>query len=482
MNQIKNWIGGEFLEPQSKKYFDSYNPAIGEVYQQIPDSNSRDIDTAVLKAQEAFKSWKDTPLEERSQVLRRIGELILENREELARLESVDQGKTYRLAYDIEIPRAAKNFNFFSTAILHHNEESTSIDSVALNYTRREPVGVAALISPWNLPLYLVTWKIAPAIACGNTCVVKPSEMTSATAARLCELMAESGLPAGVCNMVFGRGLSAGDALTKHPQVKLISFTGGTATASAIVENSKVGFKKVSLELGGKNPALIFKDADLDKCVSKTILSSFNNQGEICLCNSRIYVQAEIYSEFLTSFKERADKLVVGNPLDEKTFMGPVVSKEHKEKVLSYIELARSEGATVFQGGVLDQTVRGKGYFIPPTIITDLPSESCLWTEEIFGPVVTVASFDSEKEVIDIANSVPYGLAATIWTRDLARAHRVSHSIDAATIWVNTWMLRDLRVPFGGMKSSGVGREGGQHSIDFYTEQKNICIQMEKEV
>jgi len=472
---LGNFIGGRFVPPHSAAYIDDINPATEEVIAAIPDSDGQDIDDAVAAAREAFPSWSRTPAAERSRLLLKLADLIEQNLEQLARLESEDNGKTISLARRLDIPRAVLNFRFFATGILHQSSEAHPTDGTALNYTLRQPLGVAGLISPWNLPLYLLSWKIAPAIATGNTCVAKPSELTPLTANRLAELSIEAGIPPGVINIVHGYGNKAGRALTSHPDVPLISFTGGTVTGAAVATNASPRFKKISLELGGKNPNLIFADADLDDAVATTIRSSFWNQGEICLCGSRIFVERAVYDAFLERFVAATEKLKIGDPLDDTTDVGALISADHLKKVTGYIDLAKQEGGTVVTGG---RRVDRRGYFLEPAIITGLGTNCRVLQEEIFGPVVTVTPFDGEEEAIAFANSTRYGLASTVWTRDLQRAHRVAAAIDSGTVWINCWLLRDLRVPFGGMRESGVGREGGFESLNFFTEAKNVCVKL----
>lgn len=475
--KIRNFIGGEFADPVNGTWFDDIAPATGTPIANIPDSIAADVDGAVDAAKTAFAKWRHTSAEDRSNLLLRIASRIERESEELARLESLDTGKPLSLARRMDIPRAVQNFRFFATAILHQVSEAHMTDARALNYTLRNPFGVAGLISPWNLPLYLLSWKIAPAIAAGNSCVAKPSELTPLTANRLAEMMNEEGLPAGVVNIVHGTGPNAGERLTTHPDVPLISFTGGTVTGRRVAINAAERFKKVSLELGGKNPNLIFADADLDEAVEMTVQSSFANQGEICLCGSRILVEASIGQEFLSRFASRVSALKVGIPEDPATEVGALISRAHLEKVSRYVEIARTEGGTILAGG--SPVKIGNGFFFQPTVITGLTNECRAVREEIFGPVVTVQTFESEEEAIDLANSTTYGLSSSLWTRDLKRAHRVAAKIDTGTVWVNTWLLRDLRVPFGGMKESGMGREGGDHSLEFFTEAKNVCIRLE---
>lgn len=475
MSSLGNFIGGEFAPPASGVYLDDIGPATGEVIARIPDSDGRDVDAAVRAAATAFPAWSRTPVAERSKLLLRLADLIETNLEELARLESRDNGKTVALARRLDIPRAVANFRFFATAILHYASEAHSTDGVALNYTLRQPMGVAGLISPWNLPLYLLSWKIAPAIASGNTCVAKPSELTPLTANRLAELSREAGLPPGVINIVHGLGAKAGEALASHPKVPLISFTGGTVTGAKVGTAAAPHFKKVSLELGGKNPNVIFADADLAEAVRTSIQSSFANQGEICLCGSRIFVERSIQDRFVDEFVAATRKLRIGDPSDETTDVGALISAAHLEKVSGYVDLAKQEGGTIVAGG---RRIERAGFFFEPTVITGLGCDCRVLQEEIFGPVITITPFDSEDEAIAFANSTRYGLSATLWTRDLQRAHRVAAALDAGTVWINCWLVRDLRVPFGGMKESGVGREGGFESLSFFTEAKNVCVKL----
>ncbi len=473
--QLANFIGGGFVAPASAAYIDDVAPSTGEVIAQLPDSDERDIGAAVAAARRAFPAWSRTAVAERSRLLLRLADLIEEDLEELARVESLDSGKPISLARRLDIPRAVANFRFFATAIVHDATEAHVTDGVALNYTLRQPLGVAGLISPWNLPLYLLSWKIAPAIAAGNTCVAKPSELTPMTANRLAELSLKAGIPAGVVNIVHGYGQKAGRALVAHEDVPAISFTGGTVTGAAVAANAAPRFKKLSLELGGKNPNVIFADADLAEAVSTSIRSSFWNQGEICLCGSRIFVERTAYDDFVERFVAAAKTLRVGDPLDDATDVGALISAAHLEKVTGYVDLAREEGGTIATGG---HRADRAGFFVEPTVITGLSCDCRVMQEEIFGPVVTITPFDGEDQAIAFANSTRYGLSASLWTRDLQRAHRVAAAIDSGTVWVNCWLLRDLRVPFGGVKESGVGREGGFESLRFFTEAKNVCVKL----
>ena len=481
MLEILNFIDGAFDGPANDEWLDLIEPATGAVIGRVADSGAEDVERAVAAAKRAFPAWRSTPTDERSSLLENLADLIETNLDELAELESRDTGKPVSLARSIDIPRAVLNFRFFAGAVRHDFTELHQTDGRALNYTLRHPLGVAGLISPWNLPLYLLSWKIAPAIATGNTCVAKPSELTPMTAMRLGELANQAGIPPGVINIVHGRGARAGAALTAHPGVPVISFTGGTETGKLIQRSTGPLFKKVSLELGGKNPNVIFADADLDEAISVSVRSSFANQGEICLCGSRIFVERSIHDRFADELAERAGQLRIGDPRDESTDLGALISSAHRDKVESYIRLAENEGGTIVTGGgrpgSLPERVKN-GFYLEPTVITGLGVDCRVLREEIFGPVVTITPFDSEEEVIELANASTYGLSSSIWTTNLNRAHRVAAAIDSGTVWVNTWLLRDLRVPFGGVKASGLGREGGRHSIEFFTEMKNVCIKL----
>ncbi len=480
MQKIKNYINGVLVEPISGNYLDNYNPSTGKVYSLIPDSNEQDVELAVKAAQDAFPIWSALPTQKRSALLIRLSELIEKNLEKFAVAESVDNGKPVWLARTVDIPRAVDNFHFYATAALHQSTETHSMGDVALNYTLRTPIGIAGCISPWNLPLYLFSWKIAPALASGNCVVAKPSEITPMTAYLLSELAIEAGIPAGVLNIVHGLGTKVGSAIVAHPKIQAISFTGGTKTGEHIARVAAPMFKKLSLELGGKNPTIIFADCDFDKAVKTTVRSSFANQGEICLCGSRIFIERPLYEKFKLAFLEEVKKLKVGDPSDDKNWLGAIVSKPHMEKILSYIALAQEEGGKILHGGnrvQLDGEF-AEGYFIAPTIIEGLPHDCRTNQEEIFGPVVTLQPFDTEEEVLSYANSTNYGLAASVWTQHLTKAHHVAAKLHSGIVWINCWLLRDLRTPFGGVKSSGVGREGGFEALNFFTEEKNICIKL----
>jgi aminomuconate-semialdehyde/2-hydroxymuconate-6-semialdehyde dehydrogenase len=480
MLKISNYINGSLNAPVSGNYLDNFDPSRGIVYSLIPDSDANDVDLAVQSAKAAFPAWSTTPKDVRAAFLMKIADLIEKNLEKLAHAESLDNGKPLHLSKSVDIPRAASNFRFYGTGIMHYAAQSHAMEDTAINYTLRQPVGVAGCISPWNLPLYLFSWKIAPALAAGCTVVSKPSEVTPMTAYLLSEICIEAGLPAGVLNIVHGLGAKVGSAITSNRDIPVLSFTGGTKTGADIARVAAPMFKKMSLELGGKNPNLIFADCDYEKMLSTTMHSSFANQGQICLCGSRIFIERPIYEKFKNDFVERTKKLVVGQPFDEKTKIGAVVSKPHQEKVLSYVELAKQEGGTVLCGGhaVKLEGEFAEGYYIAPTIIEGLTYDCRTNQEEIFGPVVTIMPFDKEEEVLQYANSTIYGLASTVWTENLTRAHRVAQNLHTGIVWINCWLLRDLRTPFGGVKSSGVGREGGFEAIEFFTEPKNVCIKI----
>jgi aminomuconate-semialdehyde/2-hydroxymuconate-6-semialdehyde dehydrogenase len=478
MQHISNYINGRLEEPLSKKYLDNYCPSTGKVYSHIPDSDEEDVAMACGAAADAFSSWSVLPAEKRSAILLRIAALIERNLEKLAMAESIDNGKPLKLARSVDIPRAAANFHFYGTAILHFASESHNMEGTGINYTLRQPAGIAGCISPWNLPLYLFSWKIAPALAAGCTVVAKPSEITPMTAFMLSEICMEAGLPPGVLNIVHGLGSKVGNAIVSHPSIPLISFTGGTATGKHIASVAAPMFKKLSLELGGKNPNLIFADCDYERMLSTTLNSSFSNQGQICLCGSRILVERKIYDRFRDDLVQKTMQLKIGNPMDEQTRIGAVVSKQHQEKVLGYIDLARREGGKVLCGGKAYNPGGdfSEGYYIEPTVIEGLGPACRTNQEEIFGPVVTLQPFDTEEEALALANATVYGLASVVWTNDLGRAHRVADKIHAGIVWINCWLLRDLRTPFGGMKASGVGREGGFQALEFFTEAKNVCV------
>jgi len=478
MEKIQNYIGGAFLPPKKDNYFDNIEPAKGQTYCLIPNSDADDIEDAVQAAKEAFPMWSNMSNEVRSDWMMKLANGIENRMDEFVQAESKDNGKPLKLAAHVDIPRAVSNFKFFATGIIHYASESHNMVGVGVNYTLRKPIGVVGCISPWNLPLYLFTWKIAPALAAGNCVVAKPSEVTPYTAYLLCKVMEEINFPKGVLNIVHGFGQFAGDAIVRHPLTKAISFTGGTSTGKAIATIAAPMFKKLSLELGGKNPNIIFDDCDFDEMLATTVRSSFANQGQICLCGSRIFVQRGIYDQFKKAFVEKVSASKVSFPEDPKAHLGAVVSEPHMEKVLSYIQLAKEEGGTILTGGerVHLPAPHDKGFFIAPTVIEGLDYMCRTNQEEIFGPVVTITPFDTEEEVLTMANSTDYGLSATLWTNDLKRAHRMADKVDAGIVWINAWLVRDLRTPFGGVKSSGVGREGGWEALRFFTEPKNVFV------
>jgi aminomuconate-semialdehyde/2-hydroxymuconate-6-semialdehyde dehydrogenase len=480
MEQLLNYIDGRLQKPLADQWLDNYEPATGKVYSQIPDSDSKDVALATQAAKAAFESWSNAPLEERMLLLLKIADGIEARMDEFVAAESKDNGKTLKLARAMDIPRAISNFRFYASALQHFASESHQMPGVGINYTLRQPIGVVGCISPWNLPIYLFTWKIAPALATGNCIVAKPSEITPYTSYLLSQVCIDAGLPKGVLNIVHGLGGKVGQSIVEHPEIKAISFTGGTETGKRIAATAAPMFKKLSLELGGKNPTLVFADCDFESTVAQVVNSAFSNQGEICLCGSRIFIERSLYGKFKTAFVEKVKALKVGDPNNEDTNLGAIVSLAHQQKILSYIKLAKEEGGTILTGG---NEVKGSGrcvdgYFIEPTVIEGLDYLCRTNQEEIFGPVVTLTPFDTEEEVLTMANSVKYGLASSVWTNDLKRVHHVAEKIEAGIVWINCWLLRDLRTPFGGVKASGVGREGGWEAMRFFTEAKNVCIRI----
>lgn len=473
--KILNFIGGASVEPVSKTYFDNIDPATGMVYSLVPDSDERDLELAVSTAKQAFPAWRDTPAASRAAMLSRLADLIEARLEDFARAESIDNGKTLSLARTLDIPRAIGNLRLFAEAAKTFTGQSFEKEH-SKSYTLRQPIGVVATISPWNLPLLLFTWKLAPAVAAGNCVIAKPSEVTPMTAYMLSQLVNEAGFPKGVINIVHGMGAKIGAAITKHPCISAISFTGGTATGTQIYSGASQLLKKVSLELGGKNPTIVFEDADWEKTLEGVKAAAFTNQGQVCLCGSRILVQQSVYAKFKTDFLKKTKTITIGDPLDAGTTHGATVSKAHMEKILGYIDLAKKEGGNVLTGGnrVIQEGRCKNGYFIEPTVIEDLPANCRTNQEEIFGPVVTLIPFKNEEEALAIANGTQYGLAASVWTQDAERAKRMAAKIDCGIVWINCWNLRDLDTPFGGMKKSGVGREGKQRAMEFFTEEKTV--------
>lgn len=478
MLEIRNYIDGKLAAAASGGWLDDHEPATGGVYARLPDSDPADVDAAVTAAANAFPAWAKLSGEERGRWLFKLAELIERDLEKFARAESVDNGKPIDLARHLDIPRAISNLRFFAAAASQFSSESHSMEAGAINYTLRSPLGVVGCISPWNLPLYLFTWKIAPALATGNCVVAKPSEIAPMTAFLFSELCAEAGLMPGVLNVVHGLGPKTGSAMVEHPRIKAISFTGGTKTGGDIAVRAAPRFKKLSLELGGKNPVLVFADCDWEVALNETVRAAFLNQGEICFCGSRIYIERSIYEKFRDALIAKVKLLKQGDPLEAGTQQGALVSEAHLEKVLAYVALAEEEGGTVLCGGERAQ-LEGRcagGWFMQPTLIEGLSNHCRVNQEEIFGPVGTLMPFDSEEEALKLANGTAYGLTATVFSADISRCHRLAAKLEAGLIWINCWMLRDLRVPMGGVKQSGVGREGGVEAMRFFTDPRNVCI------
>jgi len=477
---IPNYIGGEFLPAKEGGKLELVAPATGKVYSYLSNSTEADLALAVKAAISAQPTWGDLKAEERAKYLFKIADLIDANSLEFAKLECLDTGKAVRFVEDIEVPRAAANIRFYGAAIMNFSSESHVSGANVLNFTRRDPLGIVACISPWNFPLHLLSWKIAPALAAGNAVIAKPSELSPLTAWRLAEVCKEAGLPAGVLNILHGEGKGIGEALISHPKVKAVSFTGGTATGRRIASVGAAQIKKISLELGGKNPLIVFADAHLEKAADAAVRAGFQNAGQICLCASRLLVEKKIYEPFKALLLKRLETWKLGNPNDRTTDQGSVISKAHQEKILGYIERAKKDGAKILIGGKAYQPdAEFKGFFVEPTLIEGLSCDNAINQEEVFGPVVSMQSFDAEAEALQIANSTKYGLSASIWTQDIDRANRVARAIEAGVVWINCWNVRDLRTPFGGVKESGLGREGGWESLRFFTEPKNISIQWE---
>ena len=477
MLEVRNFVDGSWLT--TTNVLENVAPGTGQVYGTIPRSGQAEVDQAMRAATRAFPAWSQTPAADRAACLERLADAIQANAAMLAEAEARDNGKPVSLAAHVDIPRAEKNLRFYASGIQHFASQSHAMEGEAINYTLRKPLGVVACISPWNLPLYLFTWKVAPALAAGNCVVAKPSEVTPVTAYFLSTWIKDAGFPDGVFNVLHGLGPEVGEAMVTHPDVAAVSFTGGTAAGARIAGHVAPKFKKMSLELGGKNPAIIFEDADFDEALKVTLRSSFANQGQICLCGSRVLVQRSIYDRFRDALVAKASTMVAGNPLHPSTKLGAVVSEGHMHKILGHIELAKEEGGTVLCGGErLHPEGVEQGFYVAPTVIEGLGPKCRTNQEEIFGPVVTLQPFDTEEEALALANDTAYGLAATLWTSDLKRAHRVAAGIESGIVWVNTWLLRDLRTPFGGVKASGLGREGGFDALEFFTEPQNICIKL----
>lgn len=480
---VENFIGGAFVPPVTGRMMDCINPATGEAFAHVAMSGREDVERAVAAAQKAFDGWRRTPVAERARLLNALADLIDQHADRLAVAETNDSGKPITLSRSVDIPRSAQNFRYFAGAIQHTASPMHRMDDEAINYTLRHPRGVAGCISPWNLPLYLLSWKIAPALATGNTVVAKPSEVTPMTAFMLGDLIQRAGFPDGVVNFVHGEGGTAGVALVEHPGVPTLSFTGSTRVGRFISDAASKTFKRVSLEMGGKNPFVIFEDADLAQAIPGAARAAFTNGGQICLCGSRLLAHKSVYEEVIDGLARLARDRVIGDPIDAATEHGALVSMSHLEKVEWYVQAAIRDGAQVHAGGGrvaaerLPERVR-HGAFFEPTVLSGLANTCDAVQEEIFGPVVTVQPFEDEQEAVELANSTKYGLAASVWTTNLSRAHRVAAAIDAGIVWVNCWMLRDLRTPFGGTRQSGYGREGGEWALNFFTEPKNVCVKV----
>ena len=486
LSETKNFIGGEYVGSSANKTFENFDPVTGEVFATVHEATEEDVDAAVRAASDAYRGeWGSLTVEARANLLYRVADRINERFEEFLVAECRDTGKPYSLARHIDIPRGAANFKIFADVIRNVSTETFRMETPdgagALNYGVRLPKGVIAVISPWNLPLLLMTWKVGPALACGNTVVVKPSEETPSTTTLLGEVMTEVGMPAGVFNVVNGFGTnSTGEFLTRHPEVDAITFTGETITGTTIMKNAAVGIRDVSFELGGKNAGVVFADCDMEQALDGTARSVFANCGQVCLGTERVYVERSIFDEFVSKLKDRAEGIKIGIPTDETTGMGPMVSRQQCEKVLSYYDKARELGAEIITGGGVPDMAEpySGGFWVQPTIWTGLAEDSSIVKQEIFGPCCHIQPFDAEEEAIRFANDTKYGLATAIWTTNASRAHRVAERIDVGITWVNCWFLRDLRTSFGGAKQSGIGREGGVHSIDFYTELRNVCLKL----
>lgn len=475
---IKNYINGQLVPPHSGEYLDNINPATGAVYAQIPDSGEKDLQDAVNAATKAYKTWSVSGMRKRFRILMRIADILEQNAEALAIAESVDTGKAITRSRTMDIPRSHSNMRFFATAVTQFSSESHAMEREAINFTLRQPIGLVGIITPWNSPLHFFTWKIAPALAVGNCVIAKPSELAPMSVYMLSKACMEAGLPPGVLNIIHGHGNTIGQQIVEHPEIKAISFTGSSQTGKQIALAAAPHFKKLSLDLSGKNPNIIFKDCDLERALATTLSSTFSNQGQLSVSTSRILVERPLYEDFKNEIVKRTQYLKVGDPLSPITNIGAIISSLHQEKIMSYIALAKLEGGQVLCGGEL-LTVSGKhekGFFVKPTLIEGLPMNSRTNQEEIFGPVATIAPFDTEEEAITYANQSNYGLSATVWTENIGQANRVAEQLQVGSVWVNCWLLRDLRTPYGGLKHSGVGRDGGIEALRFFTEAKNVCL------
>ena len=476
MVEIHNYINGQLSEPSDKEYLDVYNPSNGSIFAKCPNSTKEDLDLAVAASNSSFSSWASLKQRERSDYLLKIAELINRDLEKFAKGETIDNGKPYSLSKSLDIPRSIKNLVFFANLASEIEEESYHQENI-ISQIRRQPLGVVGTISPWNLPLYLFTWKIAPALVSGNCVIAKPSELTPYTSFLFSKACIEAKLPPGVLNILHGEGLTIGREIVRNSSIKAISFTGGTKTGKEIAIEASQSLKKVNMEMGGKNPVLIFNDCHYENMIESLIKSSFLNQGQICLAGSRIYVQEGIYEKFKADFINKINDLIIGNPFDPQTDQGAIVSKQHLEKISKYVDYAIKEGGEIISGGEIPKLDEeySSGWYYKPTVIEGLPQNSRLNQDEIFGPVVTLSKFNDDDEVIKMANNTTYGLAAIIWTEDINRAHKLAELVESGLVWVNCWLERDLRTPFGGIKNSGFGKEGGKYALDFFTEPKNIC-------
>ena len=477
MIKIKNYINGELFEPSNQEYIDIYNPSIGKVYAKCPSSNKADLDNAIEVAESSFYKWANLKQKDRSDFLFKIADLIENDLDEFAKAESLDNGKPYKLSKSLDIPRSIKNLRFFASIANRLEQESYNKNDV-ISHILRQPLGIVATISPWNLPLYLFTWKIAPALVSGNCVIAKPSEITPYTAYLLSKICIKAELPKGVLNILHGSGEIIGEEIVSHKKIKAISFTGGTNTGKKIARKAAKNLKKVSLEMGGKNPVIIFDDCNYDKMIDSILKSSFLNQGQICLAGSRIYIQETIYDDFKKDFIAKVKNLKIGDPFDDNIDQGAIVSIDHLKKILKYINIAKKEGGIILTGGEIPSMNKkhASGWYVTPTVIENLSEDSIINQEEIFGPVVTLNTFKNEKEVIKMANNSDYGLASVIWTNNIRRAEKLAEDIESGLVWINCWLERDLRTPFGGIKNSGFGKEGGEYALNFFTEPKNVCI------